>query len=377
MSAFAMLCATSCVKDLATENAGETSTVTFSVATPEIATRAYSDGTTATELQYAVYDADGNYLQDLTGSKEINISTTVELKLTTGNTYSVAFWADSQAAPYNVDFTTKSVSVDYAGVKSNDENLDAFYAWYTFTVTGAQTETVELKRPFAQLNIGTADYDASESAGYVPTISTVTVSNVYSTLNFATGAVDGATDMTFAENAIPAGEVFPVAGYEYLAMNYLLVAADKAQTIDGAGHTLKVTGAGATWDCAIYTNGGIIRNLTVAGAMRGIFTAGQSSDLHIDNVEFKNVIYTFKSDGKDLNPEFGVYVTNSTVNGWTSHSNMHTEVVYTNCSFGEGSGYKYCRPYGTTNFKNCTFCTGYTVDQSQTSNITFTDCIWE
>ena len=226
MMAAAVLAA-SCAKELQNVAEGD-ATVTFAVGTPEIATRAYSDGTTATELQYAVYDANGNYLQDLTGSKEINISTTVELKLTTGNTYSVAFWADSQAAPYNVDFTTKSVSVDYAGVKSNDENLDAFYAWYTFTVTGAQTETVELKRPFAQLNIGTADYDASESAGYVPTISTVTVSNVYSTLNFATGAVDGATDMTFAENAIPAGEEFPVVGYEYVAMNYLLVAADKA-----------------------------------------------------------------------------------------------------------------------------------------------------
>ena len=226
MAAAAML-ATSCVKEHQTVAEGD-ATVTFAVGTPEIATRAYSDGTTATELQYAVYDADGNYLADLTGTKGINISTTVELKLTTGNTYSVAFWADSQAAPYTVDFTTKSVSVDYAGVKSNDENLDAFYAWYTFTVTGAQTETIELKRPFAQLNVGTADLDASESAGYVPTISTVTVSNVYSTLNFATGAVDGATDMTFAENAIPAGEVFPVAGYEYLAMNYLLVAADKA-----------------------------------------------------------------------------------------------------------------------------------------------------
>ena len=826
MTAAAVL-ATSCAKEL--QSAEGDANVTFAVGTPEIATRAYSDGTTATDLQYAVYDAKGNLLEDLTGTQEINISTTVELKLTTGNTYTVAFWADSEDAPYTVDFEAKSVSVDYAGVKSNDENLDAFYAWYTFTVTGTQTETVELKRPFAQLNVGTADFDASESAGYVPTTSTVTVSNVYSTLNFATGAVDGATAITFAENAIPAGEEFPVAGYEYLAMNYLLVAADKAlveveftyaddadnaktrtvgsvpvqrnyrtniygniltsdvdlnvvikpeydgefdnegyfvedgkavvesanglatianaiaegtlpsntdivlsgdvdlaelsiatrsavvsnwnpvgtsekpftgtfdgngytiknltlveteakegkayigffgyaknatiknvtfenvyinipcldidhsqghigavagslegtstienvtvkgditvyttqtangasrvavvaggnsygdvtmknvhvianegssliannntgalagqlqgkmyfencssnidvtvnkffagglvgiaagdskfvnchttgdvavvagregrhndeyrvggiaggwadgktkvctlencsytgnvsgvntdgsvadpldymgyvgrgytlsncagskvvidgtefvqkydnvygvytingctpvataeelvaalaagegvyfmnditvaatkggynkagilqnkaQTIDGAGHTLKVTGAGATWDCAIYTNGGIIRNLTVAGAMRGIFTAGQSSDLHIDNVEFKNVIYTFNSDGKNLNPEFGVYVTNSTVNGWTSHSNMHTEVVYTNCSFGEGSGYKYCRPYGTTKFENCTFCAGYTIDKSQTSNITFTDCTWE
>ena len=152
---------------------------------------------------------------------------------------------------------------------------------------------------------------------------------------------------------------------------------NKAQTIDGGGHTLTVTGAGATWDCAIYTNGGIIRNLTVAGAMRGIFTAGQSSDLFIDNVVFKNVVYTFNSDGNMPANPFGVYFTKSTINGWTSHSNMHTEVVYKNCSFGEGSGYKYCRPYGKTVFENCTFCPDYTVDQSQTTEITFTDCTWE
>ncbi len=152
---------------------------------------------------------------------------------------------------------------------------------------------------------------------------------------------------------------------------------NKAQTIDGNGYTLTVTGAGATWDCAIYTNGGTIKNLTVAGAMRGIFTAGQSSDLNIENVVFKNVIYTFNSDGKMPANPFGVYVSDSVVNGWTSHSNMHSEVVYTNCSFGEGSGYKYCRPYGKTEFVNCTFCAGYTVDQSQTTEITFTDCTFE
>ena len=150
---------------------------------------------------------------------------------------------------------------------------------------------------------------------------------------------------------------------------------NKAQTIDGNGYTLTVTGAGATWDCAIYTNGGLIKNLTVKGAMRGIFTAGQSTDLYIDNVTFKNVIYTFNSD--DGNKVYGVYVSNSNVNGWTSHSNVHKEVVYTNCSFGEGSGYKYCRPYGKTEFVNCTFCPGYTVDQSQTKEITFTDCTFE
>ena len=203
--------------------------MSFNVATPEIATKAFSDGTTATVLQYAVYDAAGNELTDLTVTNgEIHGSTTVSLTLTTGNTYSVIFWAAAPDAPYTVEFAKKTMTVDYTNALSNAENRDAFYKFHTFTVTGAQTETIELKRPFAQLNIGTADYAASTSAGYTPTASTVTVKNVFSTLNFATGAVDGETSVTFGENAIPTSETFPVLGYEYLAMNYLLVATDKA-----------------------------------------------------------------------------------------------------------------------------------------------------
>ena len=832
LSAFTMLFATSCQNDLDFDTAvGKTSTVSFSVGTPEIATRAYSDGATATKLQYAVYNAAGEELTDLTVTNgEIHGSTTVNLQLTTGNTYSVIFWAAAEDAPYSVDFGTKTMTVDYNGAVSNAENRDAFYKYHTFTVKGAQTETIELKRPFAQLNIGTADYAASESAGYVPTQSAVVVKNVYNTLNLATGVVENEVEANFALANIKKDETFPVNGYEYLAMNYLLVSADKtvvdveftytdgsnaktrtigsvpvqrnyrtniygnlltsdvdinveikpgydgefdnegyfvedgkaivesanglvtiadaiadgtlpsntdivldgdidlselaaltraavvsnwtpvgtsekpytgtfdgkgytiknltlveqeakegkayigffgyakdatiknvtfenvyinipcldidhsqghigavagslegtstienvtvkgdikveatqtangasrvavvaggnsygnvtiknvhvianegsyliannntgaiagqlqgkthyencssnidvtvnkffaggivglagtndtfinchttgniavvagregkahdhyrvggiaggwadgknnvctlegcsytgtltginadgsvaevfdymgyvgrgytlngcqgskviidgtefvqkyntaaqagiytingctpvstadelvaaleagegvyflnditvaatnggynkagilqnkAQTIDGNGHTLTVTGAGATWDCAIYTNGGTIKNLTVAGAMRGIFTAGQSADLHIENVVFKNVIYTFNSDGTMPANPFGVYVSNSTVNGWTSHSDMHTEVVYTNCSFGEGSGYAYCRPYGKTAFVNCTFSAGYSIDKTRTTELTFVNCIWE
>ena len=197
--------------------------------------------------------------------------------------------------------------------------------------------------------------------------------------------INGCTPVSTADELVAA----LAAGEGVFFMNDITVAAskggykkagilqNKAQTIDGGGHTLTVTGAGATWDCAIYTNGGIIRNLTVAGAMRGIFTAGQSADLHIENVEFKNVVYTFNSDGKMPANPFGVYVSNSKVNGWTSHSDMHTEVVYTDCTFGEGSGYAYCRPYGKTAFVNCTFCAGYNIDKTRTTELTFTDCIWE
>lgn len=228
-----MMFATSCENELDPgTNVGENAQVTFSVSTPEIASRAYSDGQTATVLQYAVYDAAGNELTDLTVTDaEIHGSTTVNLQLTTGNTYSVIFWAAAEDAPYSVDFGTKTMTVDYNGAVSNAENRDAFYKYHTFTVKGAQTETIELKRPFAQLNIGTADYAASESAGYVPTQSAVVVKNVYNTLNLATGVVENEVEANFALANIKKDETFPVNGYEYLAMNYLLVASDK-ETVD-------------------------------------------------------------------------------------------------------------------------------------------------
>ena len=60
------------------------------------------------------------------------------------------------------------------------------------------------------------------------------------------------------------------------------------------------------------------------------------------------------------------------MNGWTSHSDVHKEVVYTNCKFGEGNGYAFCRPYGTTAFVGCAFEAGFQVDAI--GAITFENC---
>ena len=242
MSAIAMLFATSCQDDMNLPgNVGETTTVAFNVSMPEIGTRAYSDGQTATVLQYAVYE--GNVeLDKLTKSvvkgnaETINTSKEVQLQLTTGNEYTVIFWAAAPNAPYTVNFADKTMIVDYSAEKtfSNDERRDAFYAAHTFTVSGAQTEMVELKRPFAQLNIGTSDYTQATNAGYTPTHSSVTVNDVYTILNLATGDIDKATKTSASFGMAPIKnpnateeEEFPVAGYKYLAMNYFLVDADK------------------------------------------------------------------------------------------------------------------------------------------------------
>lgn len=134
-------------------------------------------------------------------------------------------------------------------------------------------------------------------------------------------------------------------------------------TIDGKGNTLTVTNANSTWDCAVYHQGGTIKNLVIEGAFRGIFTAGCSSDIIIDNVTIDNVCYTFSSDTGNAN--YSVIVTNSTLNGWTSYTGGYKSVTFEGCKFGKGTGayqYSYLRPYNDSTFTNCIFETGFGFD---------------
>ena len=145
--------------------------------------------------------------------------------------------------------------------------------------------------------------------------------------------------------------------------------------LDGNGKKLTVTGAWDTYGCVVNATGGTIKNITVSSAMRGIFMPGASADLYIENVIFDDVIYTFNSDAG--NKAYGVYVSNSKLYGWTSFTNAHSEVIFTDCTFGEGNGYAFCRPYNEeTKFINCVFEVGFEFDTSKVSGIVFENCYY-
>ena len=147
----------------------------------------------------------------------------------------------------------------------------------------------------------------------------------------------------------------------------------KGIEFDGNGHTLTVNNANSTWDSVISTTGGTIKDVTVSGAMRGIFMPGASADLIIDNVTFEDVIYTFNSDAGS--EDYSVTVKNSRLNGWTSFSDCHKSVDFENCSFGEGSGYKFCRPYNVSTFTNCEFVKGFGFDAR--NEVVFVNCYYD
>ena len=143
------------------------------------------------------------------------------------------FWAANASAPYTIDETGK-VTVNYEGMKTNDESLDAFCRCYEYTA-GAEVENpVKLYRPFAQLNVGTKDMDKAVKAGFNKDAAKtkVQVSGIANTLNLLTGEVDGEVDVTCDLNAIPTGETFPKEGYEYLSMDYLLVGKETKSVVD-------------------------------------------------------------------------------------------------------------------------------------------------
>lgn len=207
-------------------------------------------------------------------------------------------------------------------------------------------------------------YEVKVLGGAADGSDAVSVTQVKNATDLDTAVANGGDafltdDLTFSANNTAANSGYGATG---VSVN--------GGVLDGNGKTLTVNDAWTTWDCAVNVTGGTIKNLTINSAMRGIFMGSATADVYIDNVIIDGTVYTFNSDGGSK--DYGVYISNSTLNGWTSHSDVHKEVVYTNCNFGEGNGYAYCRPYGPTTFKNCAFEAGFAVDA--VGQVTFENC---
>lgn len=236
--ALAGLMATACSTDDAVSDAENYATVSFTVAAPEMATRTLGDGMTARNLSWGVYDADGNYLPKLSSENAEpvvfpagSLSTTVEIDLVNGKSYHVIFWAEADGSPYKVDFESQLMTYDYSEqnpLLANQEKYDAFFASHPITeVKGPRTEPVELKRPFAQLNIATADTQKAADGGLVVDKTQVEITTC-NTLNLFSGVASGTQTHCYALSEL-IDDVIKVGSKEYdlLSMNYLLVNGEK------------------------------------------------------------------------------------------------------------------------------------------------------
>lgn len=259
IAAMAVL-AGACAKE--NEQLAGPSNVTFEVSTTEIATKAIGDGMTATKLYYQVFDADGKVIEGLGVQNKDLVSgkTTVSFQLIKDQTYNFVFWAQTAETGYYTVTDLRTITANYEGKKSNDENFDAFFAVEkALTINGPITKTVTLKRPFAQINIATTDVlKAGETTSKVKfdgAMSAVKVKGVPTVFSPLTDEFSSSVDAQFASATIPEGD-FSVTGsrdtYKYLAVNYVFAPVDgtvydvdAAFNVDGKDVTVKVPSAPA------------------------------------------------------------------------------------------------------------------------------------
>lgn len=207
---------------------GQMVDVTFTTALPgEMATKAIGDGQTAKNLYVSVYenDAEKTKLELDKTATFTDLKTQVTFSLVKGKTYNFVFWAQAaEGAPYDVT-DLKNIKISYEGAEANDEKRDAFYATRKeLKVNGALTETIKLYRPFAQVNFGTADYEAAVAAGVEPVKSVFTATDVATVFDtFEAEGKEAKDVVTFTESALPGETLVTKAGdYKWMTMNYII-----------------------------------------------------------------------------------------------------------------------------------------------------------
>lgn len=241
--------------------------VSFDMDATQSMTKAYGNGMTVNTVHVYAYLVDPDtgslaYIDPASHGENCPSQTlgmtggkaSYSTRLVTGQKYVIVFWADYKSkgydSPYTYDNATHTISVEdhnyqvYA-VPANDERRDPFYAVETIEVSGAiGGRTVQLKRPFAQVNIGVTDQVMSNAASKGITFKdlSVTFSNVASKIDLVTGKVyrvisdgdhaDHADYVPFKASSLP-NQKFVVGGVEYnlISMNYVLVDQNEEGTV--------------------------------------------------------------------------------------------------------------------------------------------------
>lgn len=347
IAAAGLLLATSCSNDnLDVVKTGDEVQVTFSLAADSgIATRAISDGKSADMLYYAIYNGEKKLITTISpstnglftksgafpnGSKKDEVTIT----LTKGQEYTAVFWAqDSECNAYTVTAETDGlkVAVDYEGA-NNDETRDAFFKAETFNVTGNAKIDVELKRPFAQINVGVteADWNAAVAAGINISESKVVIKNAATSINLLTGEVgDETTSVTYDFATIPAknNEVLAVdanhdgtigedENYKYLSMSYILTDNDAGKTTlepDGLQFTFRpASGVDIVFDQGLQSVP-VQRNWRT-NILGKILTGDIQFNIVIDEIydnDTNLLVLEEVANGVKLDPETGTYYINS------------------------------------------------------------------
>lgn len=209
---------------------GDAATITYRAKLDtDIKSRAISDGNTVDKLLIAVYESETDPVETYRTVCPLSDALTegVGLRLLSGHSYKVLFWAyDEDNTAYTVS-DRGVITADYSGYLNGGfakmEQLDAFCAVSSVTVSGNKAESIILTRPFAQLNF--ADNATQPVAGTHQ--SEILFDNIALSFNPFTGMSIGEevektfTFTDFTDETLESDG----ATYYYIATNYLFVPA--------------------------------------------------------------------------------------------------------------------------------------------------------
>lgn len=239
---FILFALVSCSQDSDGDIAGEKDNISIRVNLPDdIYPTRMGENSSSNILLYAIYEVEDNnliYLSQGTSIMGNEQTVNLNLQLIKGNVYKIAFFAMSEFAnengiySFNTDDSTNTISVDYSAMSSEGNNSDLYDCYYNVTAdldfSKNSTElNITLYRPVAQINWGTDDLNSdlvSEEFGENGVnIQTVLKANLYTVFNFFTGEYEGeAESVEIGPFSIPYGNNYPVKGYQYVALQYLL-----------------------------------------------------------------------------------------------------------------------------------------------------------
>ena len=162
------------------------------------------DGTSVNRCIMEIYLNDELYSRQIGAIQPDGLTAGFDVRLVTSQTYKFVFWADhvesveDEAIKTDLHYNTAdlrniSMQGDYNG-SGKDDTRDAFFASLEKLVTNAFSESVELTRPFGQLNIKTEDLASipdNQKEAFVPVTAGLSFKNLYTGFNAATGDLLG------------------------------------------------------------------------------------------------------------------------------------------------------------------------------------------
>ncbi|MBO5419145.1 MAG: hypothetical protein J6A22_03580 [Bacteroidales bacterium] len=202
------------------------SSVHYTISLPDVVqTKAAHD---VYDLHYSVYRIASNgslvklydHIETMTGN-----TAEITLDILNDQSYKILFWADAQGSDYYDCTDLENVTVNTVGLKSNNEDRDAFCGRDIIIAHDNGTRrNVELTRPFAQLNIATlvpqVDYDIDPDRSLVRITRLPLAYNVESGKSVASSI----TEVTFGKADVPSTTITSGTNvYQVVAMNYIFV----------------------------------------------------------------------------------------------------------------------------------------------------------